>query len=173
MASSRDPDIEKLRHMISDLRCSNTGPIDIDEFIKLYGQTKYDQLYEYITENNLGEEFIKYIVTGDKTGLLRFGIKYGIFDIIEFLYVHKNVSYDINFLTEFNKVIESETDANGAELRAEGISCGIHVETMDRFTHNRNSCINWLLEAKKYSRLTTIGKKQIYILNNKYKSKFI
>ncbi|AYV82147.1 MAG: hypothetical protein Homavirus11_3 [Homavirus sp.] len=142
-------------------------------FNKIYGDQMCDNLFTYMLDNNIYDEFFDSYNNYNK--LFKFGLRYGIFEIIEYLYVHKGVSYDTSMFNEFYMNLSScdEVDPNKVAIEGSGIHTGLHISKMDKYTKNRNQCINYLLKLRKYSVYKYVNKKHIYTFNKKYISMVI
>ena len=126
----------------------------IDNFTKIYGQTCVDEIYEYMVENDLLTEFYK--IKNKPKKLFNFGIKYGIIEIVKYLYEHLNIEYDHNIILGFDTQLKSNIHQNTL-INAQPILTGssndkLRIEVIDKFTKNRKICIKYLIDMKKYSK---------------------
>ena len=144
----------------------------IDTFRDFYGQDKINQIYEYIIDNEILEEFEK--VKNDKQALFSFAVKHGIFEIVKFLYERINIEYNINVILGFNSILESGKIA-GTNISSLSIPIGtgssndrVNIQVWDKFTKNRNICITYLINMIKYSKQRSSNKKFYYRFNPKY-----
>jgi hypothetical protein len=116
-------------------------------------------------ENDIFDEYEK--IKNDVIKLFNFSVKYGIYEIVKFLYERKGVEYDI--LADYGAVIKSTNPGPTDMVAMTGSSnttCNIQV--WDKFTRNRNICISYLMNIKKYSKSRRNRKKFYYKFNPKY-----
>ena len=140
----------------------------IDEFIEIYGLDRYNKLVDYIVENNLVEEFNKAYMDKDK--LFEFAVKYGMLDIVTFLYEYIRVSYNFNIVTGHNnKIAEKELDPNAVPINAltDG-SCGLNISFQDRYSKRRNECLRYLINIRSKSKMSFSNGNFFYRLSDKY-----
>jgi hypothetical protein len=117
-------------------------------------------------ENGLYEEF--YGAVGNTDELFRFAVKYELFEMVEFLYVHKTVPYNIDIFDEFYTTIVSEVNSDKVAVETTGCHTSLQISKIDKYTKNRNMCINYLLNLRKYSIYKYADNKHVYKFNSKY-----
>ena len=137
----------------------------INEFINLNGISSYDYLDEFIKENDLTTEFNN--IYPNTTKLFEFAVKYGLCDLVVFLYEHKNVTYNMNTITNYCKSIEgganNSLDSNNIPLvHSNGSKSGMTIMVEDKYSIGRNKCIKYLLDMKKRSKMHSMNKNFYY-----------
>lgn len=142
----------------------------IEEFSSIFGEQITEDILKFIVEHNLTNEFFN--ISGNPHLLLKFGVRYGILEIVKFLYIHKNLSYDLNTLLDYNPNFRSADDSGGMATSIETGSGnqGLKLQVWDKYYEGRQACIKFLVDLKKYSMYTPRGKQHIYTFNRKYKS---
>lgn len=145
--------------------------VDINEFHALYGDDAVEYLQSIISKNNLTDEFQR--VLNNQTELFNFAIKYGLYPIVHYLYIHKGVHYDLNTITNYVQCLTSDNNENLISAESNGIHNKLHIVKLDQYTENRNACINFLLTMRKYSTCTTKNKHFLYRFNPKYRQTII
>ncbi len=141
----------------------------VDSFVMFYGVEKSNNLLTYMRENNIFDEFE--LCKEDTGKLFIFGIKYGLIDIVKFLYEELYIEYDHDILFGFDVTLNSrDILPTSLEIGVEYNSNGntrLNLTTWDKFTRNRNICINYLIDMKKYSKMRYKNKKFYYkFINN-------
>jgi hypothetical protein len=140
----------------------------ITRFISEYGYEKYEQISNYIEENNLLDEYN--FIKNNTQELFYFSIKYGIFEIVKFLYEDVNIEYDNSILHQFSTVINSSdipNRSNSIPITTGSTNTKLNVQVVDKFTRNRNKCIHYLIYMYRYSKLRRENKKFYYRFNKK------
>jgi hypothetical protein len=137
----------------------------IDDFIKSKGETTYNDILEYIKKYDLMDEFNFSCLDANK--LFEFSLKYGIYKLVKYLYQIKKVTYNLNLVTEYNKTIESSNDdSNRVSLISDnGANTGLRISIEDKFSPQRNKCLSYLYEMRKYSKMYSKNKQFFYTYN--------
>ena len=136
----------------------------INDFIRDKGSDKYNQIIDYITKYNLMDEFNFSCVDANK--LFEFSLKYGIYKLIKYLYQIKKVTYSLNLITEYNKIIESTGDNEKVSIISDnGANNGIRISLVDKFSSQRNKCLAYLYNMRKYSKMYNKNKQFYYTYN--------
>ena len=139
----------------------------IEDFVTSNGNDRVESIRLYMIENEIIDEFDT--ITNDTIKLFNFSVKYGIFDIVKFLYEKKNVEYDYDILLDYGSIIKSATPGPTDTVAMTGSSnTSVNVQIWDKFSKNRNYCINYLVNMKKYSKSRRCHKKFYYRFNQKY-----
>ncbi|ARF10034.1 hypothetical protein Indivirus_9_11 [Indivirus ILV1] len=136
----------------------------IDLFISLYGQKKADEILQYMEKYEILDEFNN--CENIESKLFFFSVKYGIIDIVKFLYEKLNIEYDYDILYRFNITLDSN-EMISTKLLIPLNSSSVEGKMLnliqsDKFSKNRNLCISYLIDMKKYSRLSFKNKKFYY-----------
>lgn len=141
-------------------------------FIELKGQELYDQIYEYLIDNGIYDEFQE--IYPDKDKLFAFSIKYGIYDIMTFLYEDFNLEYDLKVLSEYdNQLKKDEMDPSKVLVEGGGSkNQGLKLHFDDKFSKNRNICIAYLMESRKWSQMKYKNGGFYYKCKNNKRRKF-
>ncbi len=140
----------------------------LNEFRIQYGKELVSMIYEYMEENNILDEFDK--IYNDPTKLFHFGVKYGIYEIVEFLYEAKNIEYNYDIILKYRPHLNSSAQIlNSGKIP---ISTGsnntkVNLQLWDRFSKYRDICINYLIKMAKYSRVRNEKGKFFYKFNKK------
>ena len=145
----------------------------IEEFRGLYGDDRCDEVINYVIGNNLTDEFFDAYLDLDE--LFKFSVHYGLLDVVKFLYIHKNLPYNLSTIQEYNSKIESSSQEGSnlaAPVMAGGANSGLRISRWDKHSQGRNECIRFLMDMKKYSKYIYRNKKHIYMFNVKYYHKF-
>ncbi len=139
----------------------------VDSFIAFYGPEKAQNIMEYMKENSIFDEFE--LCKKNTSQLFFFAIKYGILDIVKFLYEELNIEYDHDILFGFDMTLDSSKMLSTAlETGVESGSSGntkLNLTTWDQFSRNRNICINYLIDMKKRSKMRSKNKRFYYKFN--------
>ncbi|MCJ7636416.1 MAG: hypothetical protein MUO21_02910 [Nitrososphaeraceae archaeon] len=143
----------------------------IENFTEIYGQQCVNEIYDFMIENELLVEFEK--IKNSKNDLFEFGVKYGIIEIVRFLYEQINVEYDHNVILGFDTTLNSSTETTNSMVTSQPITTGssnnkLTIQVLDKFSKNRNICINYLIRMKRYSKQRCSNKKFYYRFNRKY-----
>ncbi len=138
----------------------------IKEFIKYSGQDNYNEVFEFIEDNELQRKLFDVIDDNEK--LFKFSIRYGVLEITKFLFEHINYSYDLKEILEYSTKIGEETfpdDTNVPIMSDTGGTIGLHIEHIDKYGKKREECIKYLINMRKKSRMTTFNKHFYYKFN--------
>lgn len=145
----------------------------INLFTETYGEEACVKVLNYMIDNDIFNEFNK--IKENYSDLFYFGIKYGIFEIVKFLYEKVGLEYDYSMIQSFNTVIDSKNNPvlftapiNAVTLTTGSTNTKMNVEVQDKFSNYRNLCINYLIDMKKYSHVRSSNKKFYYKFNKKY-----
>lgn len=158
-------------------------------FIKTCGQDVYDEITEYIIDNDILDFYMKARTT--TMDLFNFGFHYGILPIVAYCYCKLKLPIDIHStVSGYFKYVNSETptttesDASGKSMTGIGVELisnphandGIFFGTLDKYTKARTACMEFLLNMKKFSRVTIIRQDKacnfIYTIVEKYVSEY-
>lgn len=158
----------------------------VNEFIKKFGKQKYDDIYEYLAENEILDKFTDIISKKNASPdeLYVFAIKYGIFEIVYLLYVYKMIPFNFSIINQFyfGKSSDDEQIQDMLSTCVPVSGCdgdifgGLNGKIEDKYSTNRNICINFMIEMKKYSSMKTkncafiysIQPKHIYVIDKNY-----
>lgn len=139
----------------------------INEFKEIYGEDMVNEIKMFIEENKLVDEF--HIALQNNQELLNFGVKYGIYALVEFLYTRKNTAFNLNTIMDYVNCIASDTSGGVAAVSSSNtVNTRVNICKLDKYTEARNKCINFLLSMKIYSQYTFSNKQYIYRMNPKY-----
>ena len=143
----------------------------IERFRNYYGDERINEIYGYIVDNELVDKFER--IKNNKQELFNFAVKYGIVEIVKFLYERINIEYNLEVITGFNSTLESGKNGSSVSSSNVPITTGssndtIHIQVWDKFSKNRNICINYLINMIKYSKQRSSNKKFYYRFNPKY-----
>jgi hypothetical protein len=142
----------------------------IENFTKIYGKRCTDGIYSYMIENDILNEFEKII---DKpTELFNFAVRYGIIEIVRYLYEQQNIEYDHDLILGFNTTLKSDVSTNQSTIN-QPVTTGssndsLKLQIIDKFSRNRNICIKYLIDMKRYSSHRCNNKRFYYRFNPKY-----
>ena len=137
-----------------------------DRFREFYGHDVVDQIYTYLVENEIIDEFNN--VKGNNDDLFGFAVRYGIFDIVKFLYERANIEYDHGLILGFDTTLKSTPSSDTSNMTTGSSNDKVNVEVWDKFTRNRNICVNYLIRMKRYSKQRVSNKTFYYRFNSKY-----
>lgn len=148
----------------------NTQHKNISSFISFTGLCVYERVANFIEKNNILDEFFN--VVDDDKKLFSFAMKYGILEIIRFLYENKNYTFDYNELVNYNCCIDNRTNVNN-EIEQPVLTHltgndSLRFEHIDKFSHARMKCICHLLSLKYKSIMYSKNGKFYYKLNPKH-----
>ena len=138
------------------------------QFIKIYTLEKYREIANYIEENDLLKEYT--LIKDNMHDLFYFSVRYGIFEIVKFLYEDKNIEYDNDILHKFNTVLNTNdrpTSVNTVPIATDSTNTKINVQVVDKFSRNRNICIHYLVYMYRFSKCRRDNKKFYYRYNKK------
>lgn len=140
----------------------------IHHFTNLYGEDECVKILNYMIDNDIFIEFNK--VKNNYNDLFYFGIKYGILEIVRFLYEKIGVEYDHDFILGFDTVVKSNINmpTNAIPISTDSTNTKMTIQIQDKFSEGRNKCINYLINMKKYSKNRYENKKFYYQFNKKY-----
>lgn len=149
----------------------------IEKFINIHGDEKTNEIVNYMIDNEIYDQFDN--IKNDTIKLFNFGVKYGIIEVVRFLYEKVNIEYDFNVIYEFNSVLDKSINnpqnnlvsgiAN-TQIQTGSSNDKVSIEIWDKFTHNRKVCISYLVNMMKYSKQRSSNKKFYYKFNPKYSS---
>lgn len=135
-------------------------------FIDQYGTEIYETIIDYLKEHQIYEKCIN---CKNEEQLFEFSVHYGIYEFVIFLYEHRNITYNYSIITQYTVNISSQADNdNTISLATSSGSNGLNTPLLDKYTSNRLICINYLLNMKKYSKMTSKDKNFYYNFNTKY-----
>lgn len=123
----------------------------IIEQYKNYDQENYAMTLQYLTKHDL----LNKIPLNDTDQLLLFAIEYGLLGLVQFLYEEINIAYDINMLNQYSEPTTELDDVYKEHI----------VENVTHF--DRNQCLKYLNDMKRYSKYQIINKHFIYKYNKK------
>ena len=144
----------------------------IKEFIDIKGEEIYEQIHEYLIDNDIYEEF--QTIYPDVNKLFAFSIKYGIFDLMTFLYEDLNIEYNLNILQDYDGQINKNSNTDPNKVLIDGSSSGkqgLNLRLEDKFSKNRNICIAYLMESRKWSKMNFEKGNFYYKCNNNKRRK--
>lgn len=144
-----------------------TGVSLMDE-LKSHPKFNYDEIVQDLQDQGLLEEITTILNTYTNTPLLEnlcgFCMKYGILEILRFIYEHINFLFEIHNLGQF-------THFNYLELNDLGFNDSIfnkwvrNKQYKDARSKNRLRCLNYFTHMKRYSRCLPFEKKFYYLYN--------
>lgn len=124
----------------------------IKDFINIYGDNTYKNIEEYLIKNNLVTDF--YNTNYDLYKLFDFSLEYGIIELVQFLYENKGITYNFNIISKYYKKIEDNTSTDINSIPIINQQCGkdgLNIKFEDKFSINRDQCLNYLLNIRKKS----------------------
>lgn len=143
--------------------------INIDDFSLKYS---LDDLMENLKYNNLDLS----ILSIDVNNLFQVAIKFGLIDLIEYLYVWHNVEYEfINLISNIHINLENYSkNFNITEtiIYDNGANDGLKLNYLSKSDQLMQKSINKLVELRKYSKMKSSNKKFYYKFNPKHINKF-
>jgi hypothetical protein len=141
----------------------------IVEFSNAYGSDAINDVLTVIQENNLDSEFGSSV--GNLSNLLNFSVRYGLFYVVKFLYVFKNVSYDANAVASHTPILYSGDNSGNlsASISTGSSTEGLKLQIWDKYVEGRLAALHFLGEMRRYSNATRRGREYIYRLNPRYK----
>ncbi len=135
-------------------------------FVDQYGTEIYERILDYIKENKIYDQCIN---LKNEEQLFEFSVNYGILEFVKFLYEYKNITYNYNILTRYCiNIISQEYNDNKISLTTSSGNIGLTSPLLDKYSSNRLSCIHYLINMKKYSKMTSKDKNFYYTFNPKY-----
>lgn len=139
----------------------------INDFINSRGMEVYETIQEYIINNKLADEFDSLKTNYDK--LFEFAIKYGILEIVKYLYEDKNIIYNMKIITSFDtKITTQDLAPDSVPISNGNGNSGLNMQLWDKFSIKRNECIKYLFDMRKKSVLINNNGQFFYKLNTKY-----
>lgn len=145
----------------------------IKEFIDIKGLKVYEQIKEYLIDHDICEEFIQNIYP-DVNKLFAFSVKYGIYDLMTFLYEDLNIEYNLNILLDYDEQINKNQDIDPNKVLVDGSPSGkqgLNLRLEDKFSKNRNICIAYLVASRKWSKINFEKGNFYYKYNNNKRKK--
>lgn len=143
--------------------------MDINHYSNFYS---YNELINNLDKINIKMDFIKEL---NNEQLFNFAIKNAIGDLVEYLYIHCGVEYELTEIIDMNtpSFIKSE---NSSEERIPvditiGANIGINLDISGR-DKKINIIVKNLINMRKYSKMRSKNKKFWYKFNKKYINKF-
>jgi hypothetical protein len=140
------------------------------EFIEIFGNSKYEEIYQFLYQNDLIDQFLSII--DDLNLLFDFSLHYGILSLLQFLYQYKNVSYNYKILEKYVKSINQNINFDDPNLipiiSSPNENSRVNYQILDKFSIKRNLCIEYLIYMKKFSKMNYINNNYIYKYNKKY-----
>lgn len=138
------------------------------QFNQIYGSSVTDKIKAFLINNELLPHYIK--IKDNPDELLRFGVHYGIIELVAFCYCHLKCPVDISeIVSGYNITIYSSLNIeNKVALETESANSKMSAVTIDKYTENRQKCISYLIDMKKFSKCKFINKKAIYTINPIY-----
>jgi hypothetical protein len=150
----------------------NMGHLQLEkEFIDVFGIKIYDNIKNYIIENDIMDFYM--ISNNDPYLLLKFGFRFGILPIVAFCYcINKCKVHLNNLIGEFYINISTDTindnDYSIPLVHDMNARDGITLTTFDKYTICRNKCVQYMVDMKKFSRYTLEKGKFMYMICDKY-----
>lgn len=132
------------------------------QFIETYGQDHFNELFDFIKDNDIVDFYNK--ARNDPNDLCYFGFHYGLITIVAFCYCKLKLELDIHSITNgyFKQVNSSTIEYHQEKNRQMAINTpviydpsapdGIIFATIDKFTAKRVRCLNYLIKMIKFSR---------------------
>lgn len=144
--------------------------MDIKDFSLKYS---LDDLKDLLEFNNLDIS----ILSIEPNELFQIAIKFGLVDLIEYLYVWNNVEYEfINLIngiqTNLNPYLKT-FDLSQTIIYDGEANSGIKLDYLSKSDIQIQKSIQKLIELRKYSKMTSSNKKFYYKFNSKHLAKFI
>lgn len=128
--------------------------MDLTETFKnKVGNSEFIATREYICDNGLEEEFNR--IKDDLEKLFDFSIKYGILELVKFLYEDINFIYNFNLITKHLYTSEEKDTIQNIIPVMNDVSAnvGIKIRIIDKYSSKRESCLIYLNDMKKRSKL--------------------
>jgi hypothetical protein len=138
------------------------------DFAAKYGKDTMECIQNYMIKYLIFDEYTK--IKTNYSQLFSFGIKYGIIEIVRFLYETVGIEYDYDVLNSYDTVLKGTTSNGLTAMVSAGGGGGetTRIQVWDKFSKNRNMCIAHLLNIKKYSSCRSQNKTFYYRFNKKY-----
>ena len=144
----------------------------IEEFKIHYDKDVCDYVFTVFMAKNMFDVFMNACQdpSNDYECLFKLALEHGLYDVIYFLYIHKNCSYDYDILTNDKCVIINNSDNSDTndKIITGNYNDGLRFSLDDKYSFDKLQCINFLLDMKKYSTIIRDGAKHKYKFNKKY-----
>ena len=143
----------------------------IDSFRDFYGQDCINNIFIYMQDNEIVEEFEK--IKDKPIDLFIFSVKYGIIEIVQFMYEKLDIEYDHSLILGFDSVLTTSTNTDShiaAPIVTDSRNDKCSVQVWDKFSKDRNICIAYLVKMMRYSKHRSANKKFYYKFNKKYQN---
>ncbi len=140
----------------------------IDSFRDFYGQDCVDNIFIYMQDNEIVEEFEK--IKDKPIDLFNFSVKYGIIEIVQFMYEKLEIEYDHSLILGFDSVLATTNSHIAAPIKTDSTNDKCSIQVWDKFSKGRNICIAYLVKMMRYSKHRSINKKFYYKFNKKYQN---
>ena len=141
------------------------------EFIKIYGIGKFDEIQNYMINNDIYDVYLLKRQLHQRE-LLLFAIKFGIIEIAIITFCKSNIEFDLNkILCEFyhSDVSDTISDNNVPIVHNYANKDGWYIDlSWDKFSKNRQNVIAYLIKLKKFSKWNHKCGIDYYKFNNKY-----
>lgn len=152
-----------------------------------YNRDKYifskDKYNKYYSLKKLINDMEKKNIDFHKLNLLELndlfilGIKNGLVDLVEYLYVFDGYEYELGELIEFTNVNISTNQYSNTLMNVivydQGANSGLKLQYLDKSNQQMQKSINKLIDLKKFSKYRSKKKKYYYKFNSKYINKII
>ncbi len=134
----------------------------------------------YYSLDDLNQQLGKYNIQLDSLvrlnikEIFKTAVKYGIVDLVEYLYVFHNVEYEISELNEIiplSRIDSVDTGLGVTSIYAPGANAGLNLQYYSANDINVQKSINKLNGLRKYSNMRSSNKKFYYKFNPKYREK--
>ncbi len=113
-----------------------------------------DQIKQTLLDNNLYESFLQ--ISSEKE-LFLFCIENGFLDILIFLYENIKMKYNVKWITPYyenTKILGQEESDLSQTIKAGGVNHGLELEINDSSSSKRSPCLNYLVNTRKYSKMS-------------------
>lgn len=138
-----------------------------------------EHFLSYYSEEEFEHQINKYdidIINLDINEIFNLAIKYGIVDLIIYIYVNYNIEYELsNLLIEINNIIPENYNQINLEEKIiydAGANNSLRLDYMNKEHIQLLKSIKILNSLRKYSKMRSSNKKFYYKFNQKYRYKF-
>lgn len=140
------------------------------KFFEQFSQNRILEIKELLAKNNLTEIMELSLINNDTDTIFKIAIKYGLFDVIWFLYIDMNISYNLYILSDTVSSLNTDESALPPVVcetnSTNNTTLKLHFD--DKYSNMRKYCIYILDYLNRYSKLEYSNKQFRYRFNNKY-----
>ena len=158
-----------------------TGPLILINFGEYCIDETYEETFEYIKKNNLDDEIQQILALNGISlceNLMKFSMRYGILSILRFMYEYINYQFNMDYMNDFVGIDKSSKEQNNmsatsmvATVDGDAVSSidggSLRYSLHDKYSKQRNECISYIVEMRKYSSMVSQNKKFYYKFNKK------